>query len=311
MQTEKMVIFVGGSSYSGSTLLDLTLGNDDGAFSCGEISNYFYPTRPSHISPTCGCGDASCDTWQTIKNRSAKCPYPAIFDMFPRVNFVVDSSKNPLWIHQQQKQLSKMNIGYKSIVIWKHPFQAAHSFKKRGVEERWERNWVNYHRLYFSLIKDWCSVCYETFISDESALKQVCERLGIPYFPGKGRYWERRHCIIGGNHSARVHLHNVGSPEHERSCSIMKRSTGDDTNKHYRSIYANSIEDEDLQSSVHERMKKSSYLSTIVDTLRAHDVNVDARRSGSATNIELSRTSVIARKTTRFVKTAFAKAWYQ
>lgn len=311
MRPAKTVIFVGGSSYSGSTLLDLTLGNDDRAFSCGEISNYFYPTKPIHSHPICGCGNVSCNTWHTIKRRNAQCPYEVIFDMFPRVEFVIDSSKSPLWIHQQQKRLAKTDIVCRNILIWKHPFQAAHSYKKRGIEEKWERNWVNYHRLYFSLIKEWHSVSYDAFISDPSVLKQVCDRLGIPYFGGKERYWERRHCIIGGNHSARVHLHDAGTPDHQRSRQIRKRRTGEKCDKHYRSIYVDSIEDKDPRSSVRDRIERSPYLSTIIDILRAHDVDTSGSGTDMDMTVKLPRASIMARMTTRLVKKAFVNAWYQ
>ena len=44
----KQVIFVGSTSYSGSTFFDMTLGNDPTGFSCGEVYAFFHPFRPHH-----------------------------------------------------------------------------------------------------------------------------------------------------------------------------------------------------------------------------------------------------------------------
>lgn len=53
----KTAIFIGGSSYSGSTLLDMMLASGEDGFSAGEVSALFYPYRPHHINPECvnGC----------------------------------------------------------------------------------------------------------------------------------------------------------------------------------------------------------------------------------------------------------------
>lgn len=57
----KKVIFIGGTSYSDSTFLDMILANDPSGFSCGEVLALFHPTRSYHIDPLCGCGDRDCD----------------------------------------------------------------------------------------------------------------------------------------------------------------------------------------------------------------------------------------------------------
>ena len=57
----KKVIFIGGTSYSGSTFFDMILANDPKGFSCGEVNALFNPYRPHHTDPLCGCGDINCD----------------------------------------------------------------------------------------------------------------------------------------------------------------------------------------------------------------------------------------------------------
>ena len=63
----KKVIFVGGTSFSGSTFLDMMLANGEEGFSAGEVYALFYPYRPGHINPQCCCGDPSCTIWKDIK----------------------------------------------------------------------------------------------------------------------------------------------------------------------------------------------------------------------------------------------------
>ena len=53
--TEKKVVFIGGSSYSGSTFLDMILStNGDNGFFADEVSA-FYLYRSHHINPECRC----------------------------------------------------------------------------------------------------------------------------------------------------------------------------------------------------------------------------------------------------------------
>ena len=39
-ETQKKIIFIMGAGRSGTTILDIALGNADGVFSCGELNRY-------------------------------------------------------------------------------------------------------------------------------------------------------------------------------------------------------------------------------------------------------------------------------
>ncbi len=143
----RKVIFVGGTAYSGSTLFDLTLGNDVHGFSCREVSAYFRPFRPHHVAPVCGCGDPQCGLWREIKAGGEEQLYQTILDRLPNVEFIVDSSKDPLWIRSQVRNLARQRIETKHILIWKTPLEMAASWAKRGHSASWERAWVSYHQL--------------------------------------------------------------------------------------------------------------------------------------------------------------------
>jgi hypothetical protein len=94
----KTVIFVGGTSYSGSTLLDMILSNDPRGFSCGEVYAMFWPYSPRHVKPVCMCGTHNCGVWETARTRGEEHVYETIFQYYPETDFIVDSSKDVFWI---------------------------------------------------------------------------------------------------------------------------------------------------------------------------------------------------------------------
>lgn len=213
----RFVIFIGGSSYSGSTLLDMILSNSPGGFSCGELNALYYPYRRHHLNPECGCGDPRCRIWTTIRKSGPDRAYHSIFEMFPDVTYIVDSSKDPMWIYDRTRALAGSGIGVKNILIWKTPEEFFASRDKRQRQPGWERAWLNYHRLYFRLIREWRSIAYRELATDPSALKKLCQALGVPCSEGQSRYWDKTHHTLFGNTSAKIHLYNEAS-EKFREC---------------------------------------------------------------------------------------------
>ncbi len=70
--------------------------------------------------------------------------------MFPEVEFIVDSSKDPFWIRSQSENLRRKGIQAKNILIWKTPLEFAYSCQRRDHFEDWDGRWIDYHRRYFS-----------------------------------------------------------------------------------------------------------------------------------------------------------------
>ena len=161
----QQVLFVGGTSYSGSTLLDMMLSHDPAGFSCGELNARVFPYRAKHIEPPCGCGDVDCDVW-TNTSREPDKVHLSLFENFPDKKFLVDSSKSPIWIDEQSKVLRAAGIKPVNVLIWKTPAEFYASREKRGIPEGWAARWIDYHRRYFTLIDEWVSLPYSALVNE-------------------------------------------------------------------------------------------------------------------------------------------------
>ncbi|MCB1756954.1 MAG: hypothetical protein KDJ38_15635 [Gammaproteobacteria bacterium] len=203
----KKVIFVGGTRYSGSIFVDMTLGNDPQGFSAGEVNALYQPVKSNHYAPVCSCHNKACRLWNELGKYPARELYRRIFDKYPETDFIVDSSKDPLWINKRVRELDKQGIDHHIVLVWKSPQDIARSFYIRGEYEHWVQNWVNYHRLLYTLQPEhWTTLNFHEYATNPASLSELCSRLDIPYFKGKERFWEKSHHLLLGNHSARKHL---------------------------------------------------------------------------------------------------------
>jgi hypothetical protein len=236
----KKVIFIGGTSYSGSTLLDLILANDEHAFSCGEVAALFQPTRTHHINPMCGCGNKACDIWIKAKKRGEKGFIKYLFSADPSLSVIVVSSKHVPWIYEQNKVLKKQGFEVVNVLVWKKPIDFAYSMQKRGKIDRWEKTWINYHKVYFNLIKKFVPVSYEKIIKSDDELKSLCEKIGLRYFSEKPAYWNKTHHTLFGNTTARYHLFSSDSELFQsESREILGKTSYEKTelDKNYKTLY--------------------------------------------------------------------------
>lgn len=277
----KKVIFVGGTSYSGSTFFHLTLANDPAGFAVGEVKHLFRPTKERHAQPTwtCGCGDPNCDLWSRVKRNGETRLYETIFEIHPEVEFIVDASKNVVWIDDQIANLKRQGIEVRSIVIWKTLAEFAHSLQKRnrlgkkgGAELA---SWAQYHRNFYSFVQGFRAVKYAEYAHEQAAVLQtVAGVLDIPYFEGKERYWEKTHHALGGNLSSRIHLY---SKESDRYQDVQRRAQGHrsdlgSSDANYRQVYYENPNGETVQTHVAALRQELPYLDQIEEMLTAHDV---------------------------------------
>lgn len=262
----KKVIFVGGTAYSGSTFFHLILANDQRGFACGEVASLFRPWKPHHRRLISDQKNATCySLWKTVYENGERFLYETIFDLHPEIEFIVDSSKSPFWIQSQNTILDKKGILFRNILIWKSPLEFAHSAKKRGLKN-WDVRWPNYHRKYFSLIRNWRAVKYHDLVKCTGVLKTVCQYLGISYFSGKEEFWNQESCILGGNKSARFHLQ-----PREEAKTILTETFDENRMNLYRKIYYSAI-DEQLEQMVTQKVRKSQHFRKVMNLLNQYDV---------------------------------------
>lgn len=270
----KTVIFVGGTSYSGSTFFDMILANDPRGFSCGEIHALFHPYRPHHDDPECGCGNTDCDIWRHAHAAGEEHVYEYLFERFAYLEFLVDSSKNPFWIERQTQRLRHRGMAVRNILIWKTPEEMFHSCRKRGIALDWSRKWINYHRLYWSLIPDFRAYAYSDLAKNPESVEAVCKYLGIEYFAGKESYWEKEHHTVFGNTSAKIHTRTHSDRQYERDLAELSAKTREDAaniSGRGRTIYYQA-EAVDRRSILPPSSRKQRMVDRIIEGLKARAV---------------------------------------
>jgi len=272
----KKVIFIGGSSYSGSTMLDMMLANSPEGFSVGEVHALFRPFRPHHFNPECGCANTGCDFWLQVREAGEKNLYKTIFSLLPEISFIVDSSKDPWWIEKQSQNLQAQGIETRHLLIWKKPAAFAHSMLKRK-RKGWMKSWKNYYRLYFSLIPDYVSVAYSELAQNpDEILQKVCSQISIPYHQNQKKFWQKQHHTLFGNDSAKIHLREESRPT---------SPAGDDTSirekneQEHRSIYHDLSYLESLPTRVRRAIKSDPDLEKIISAFETHVINSEIQYS--------------------------------
>lgn len=268
----KRVVFVSGTEFSGSTFFHMILANDAHGLAVGEAQNYMRPSQRRHFNLLCSCGEYPCRLWQSLKANGEEYFYAHLFDKYPEVEFIVDSSKNPLWIQDQKAYLHRQGIASKDILVWKTPYEFAQSYLKRGNMEAWERSWTVYHRLYYTLFEDWYAVPYGELASSREVLRAVCDFVDIVDFEGKERFWERPQHVVGGNWSARAHLYadRIDDPRQGIQHIIpLDKVYGKDA---HRSIYYEKSVDPLVREHVDASMRENPQIEAIWSMLRSRDV---------------------------------------
>ncbi len=264
----KKIIFVGGTAYSGSTMFHLILANDPHGFATGEVHALFNPRMPHHSTPKCGCGDDGCQIWHDIRKNGEDNLFDSIFERCPEVNFVVSSSKNPFWIHAQNKLAQSKGFETKNVLIWKSPLEFAQSTKKRGQYGIWEKSWINYYRLYAALMDEWRAIKYYNVANHpEETLIDVCNYLGIPNPPDKRDFWQKKSHVLFGNYSARMHL-----VEEKAAKDLVANTNASNWADHHRRIHYRESDDTTLSQLVDEIVKESPYIDDIRRMLEDFDI---------------------------------------
>ena len=203
----KRVVFIGSCSYSGSTVLDLMIGASEDSVSLGELGRAYYPLHPHHMRKECGCLDPECEYWDGISDSAQRDVHQRVFSKHGG-DVLVDSTKDPHWIKDRSEELSRAGIDVLNILVWKTPQEIEASFRKRGMGKKWRKHWVNYHRLYFSLVEEFVVIPFSSIISSNRELEKRLEKVKIEV---NRNYWEKPTCSLFGNDSAKRHLYKSKS----------------------------------------------------------------------------------------------------
>ncbi|MEM7330564.1 MAG: hypothetical protein AAF490_00640 [Chloroflexota bacterium] len=301
----KKVIFVGGTAYSGSTFFHMMLANDPKGYACGEVRSLLAPRKPNHRNITCSCGENPCPDWQQIKEKNTENWVQNFFDIHPDVDILVASSKSPIWIQQQNLQLKNQGIDCRNILIWKTPAEFGQSMKRRGYFDQWERSFINYYRLYASLMSEWRAVRYEDLVkNDQEVLSKACDYLEIPYFAGKEHYWERSYHVLAGNTSAKFHLYN-----NEKAQAVVNNYDKERMN-FYRNIYYRAPDDEEVLADVDRAFKENVHLKPIMNMLEGYDIDQQHVDDALRNQATMAGKDVTVRKVKDFLLTQIGRYRY-
>lgn len=208
----KQLINICGSARSGSTMVDLMIGNDPRAFSLGEIEAWFRPYRTHHFNIICSCGKDNCP-WETLKGLKEKDFYKRSFEILD-VDFLVDSSKNLPWVIDNNIRSKRTGIIVYNILLFKEPISFFYSFWKRGVpiEQAKRKEFINYYNRFFQAHVPFISLNYNKLVADPARiLSELCKLIDIPYFDGKELFWKKEHHHLFGSIGTRKQIEKTTS----------------------------------------------------------------------------------------------------
>lgn len=276
---KKTILFIGGSSYSGSTMLDMMLSNTKQGFSVGEVHALFRPYRPHHFKPICGCAAPDCNIWKKIRDNGEQNLYQSVFNEFASTEYIVDSSKDPYWIERQTKNALLQGYEVYNIVIWKSPVDFCSSMIKRK-RKGCIKAWKNYYKLYMTIIDNWLSISYKDLATDpSSSLIKLCNSIGIKHETEMENYWNKQHHTLFGNDSAKVHLfkssNEIEVEDKTFSSSPETNQTNNDSEKH-RSIYYNS-DNNNVSSIIRNKIKQDIVINDIVSGLSSGSSKIESQ----------------------------------
>lgn len=200
-----------GPGRTGSTVLDLMLGNGDQAFSCGEVYAYYRPWRRIHFKPSCSCGDPECDIWNRLSKYSESEFHRGVSDAL-NVEWIIDSSKYLPWIVDNNRWASKNGIKVVNLLTYKNPIELCYSHWKRGRGFNfWRKRFVPYYSRFIELDLPFESVYIGHLIQDPAEkLQTICDVIGMPYYEGKELFWEDEHHYLYGSKGVRTQYEKKG-----------------------------------------------------------------------------------------------------
>ena len=204
-----LLINVYGTERSGSTMLDLILGNDPKGFSLGEVANWFYPTRSHHFDIKCACGVYPCPVWEKIKDIDKDIFHEKLFEIL-NVDFLVDSSKFLPWVvDNNYRGRRRKTFKVKNVLIYKSPLSYYYSLWKRGKTDIDAAflTYCNDYEFFFHTGLEFVVVFYDEFVNrPKETIEKLCNILEIPFFDEKIFFAQKTHHHLFGSFGTRRQL---------------------------------------------------------------------------------------------------------
>lgn len=199
-----VAVFVAGTAHSGSTVVDLMLGQRPDAVSCGEIAAAYSPSRPHHLLLECRCGDDDCTVWRERTAASRRSFHARLLEQH---RVVVDSSKALGWIASSARHVER--AGHRAVVVaaWKSPSDLAQSFHRRGGARALPAaidNFVGYYPMLMSLGVPMVSAPNHEIRADPAgAVERISAAIGIEPVDRQEEFWRgQRHYVFGSASAA-------------------------------------------------------------------------------------------------------------
>jgi hypothetical protein len=190
MNSQRTLINILGAGRSGSTMLDLMLGNDEMSFSLGEIHAWFRPFRRHHHKIDCNCGNPECTYWKKILYIPAKDFHAVAFERLGK-QFLIDSSKNLPWVMDNNRWAARNNIRVINFIIYKPLVSYIHSVWKRGesVDAALYR-YKTYYSRFIEACLPACSISFTELVNQpDETLQRLCSITGQPYRLDRKEFW--------------------------------------------------------------------------------------------------------------------------
>ncbi len=216
----KRVVYILGTSFSGSSLLNCLLDSQPGIRGLGEAV-HFLKDETTAWCAACRSSVADCTTSHLIDRERF---YECLFDRYPDADLLVNSSKT--WkLCFWQSPPPPRSIGVKIIVLSKTPHEFAHSYATHYEcdYEKAFKIWIEFYSDIYARLAEACLFGQRVVdrqqpwpvVSSEdvlvltyrqiagqvtSTMRRTCEFLGRRFVhDGLASVWDSDTCTIGGN----------------------------------------------------------------------------------------------------------------
>ncbi len=218
------LVMILGPGRTGTSMTHLMLGNAKNAFACGEIYAFFRPWRTHHFKPMCSCAHNYSDcVWRKFDNTNEESFHKALAQQLD-VKWVVDESKNLNWVLDTEYWARSSNMQKFNIIMVKEPIGFMYSqWKRERPLETATKYFLKYYQRFLALNVPFVSVKLEELTADPATkLEKICNVIGMKYFEGKERFWEKQHCHLFGSLGLRSQITN-GDMEIRHQTSYPKQ----------------------------------------------------------------------------------------